>query len=89
MLLPINPDVVRTDPDLLNNETFSPFDVEPEEFRNALTAINYDISIIHPIWVHKKSCKGIGSYRPMLEVGDTGFEPVSWRPKRQMISRLH
>ena len=59
MLLPISPDVVRTNPDLLNNETFSPFDVEPKEFRNALSAINYDISIIHPIWVHRSLARAL------------------------------
>lgn len=59
MLLPINPEVVRANPDLLNNETFSPFDVEPKEFRKALSAINYDISSIHPIWVHRSLARAL------------------------------
>ena len=33
MLLPINP-VVRLNPDLLNIESFSPFGVEPNEFKS-------------------------------------------------------
>ena len=59
MLLPINPEVVRTNPESLNSKTFSPFDVEPKEFENALISINYDITTIHPIWVHRSLARAL------------------------------
>jgi len=53
MLLPIEPDVVRLNPELLNIDTFSPFGVKPQDFKTILTNIDYKINAIHPIWVHR------------------------------------
>tara|TARA_B100002052_G_scaffold134910_1_gene123907 strand:- start:2612 stop:3727 length:1116 start_codon:yes stop_codon:yes gene_type:complete len=59
MLLPINPEVVRLNPDLLNIESFSPFGVEPNEFKSILTKIDYEITFIHPIWVHRSLARAL------------------------------
>ena len=59
MLLPINPEIVRLDPNLLNIDTFSPFGSQPEEFKSALVAIDYKISAIHPIWVHRSLARAL------------------------------
>ncbi len=58
MLLPIEPEVVKSNPASFFDD-FSPFGVNPKEFREILTQINYKISIIHPIWVHRSLARAL------------------------------
>jgi len=53
MLLPIDPEVVRLNPEMLNLDTFSPFGANPQDFKKILIDIDYKINAIHPIWVHR------------------------------------
>ncbi len=58
MLLPIDPDDVRS-PTHSSPEDFCPFGVRPEEFLDILSQIDYKISMIHPIWVHRSLARAL------------------------------
>jgi len=64
MLLPIDPEVVKSNPPQSFDE-FSPFGVHPKEFQEILSQTDYKISTIHPIWVHRSLARALVRIDPI------------------------